>query len=133
MNFLDDLRRRLTEKHPELNVTVDRGTLTVRAPVADGFDVWASEAAGVVVGYGGWHEHFGPEQHEEARRCFAVGFSDQVRLKVALRGRSKYRWTLEVLNDGEWMEDSTTGTISLAFWRPRRTEYRQNALFRKGE
>jgi hypothetical protein len=132
MSFLDDIRLRLTEKHPELAFKVSGNTLIVKAPVANGFDVWVSDAEDIVVGYDGWHEHFDPDQEvEAARRCFAIGFSDQVRLKVSLRGTSAYKWTVEVLDNGEWVEDSTTGTVPWAFWLPRRIEYRQNAIFRK--
>ena len=133
MGFVADIRRRLTEKQPQLSFTVTGHTLTVKAPVPNGFDVWASDGADIVVGYDGWHEHFGLDQEDEARRCFIRGLTDEVRLKVTLRGRSAHVWTVETLDDGgTWLAESTTGTLSLAFWRPRRVEYRQNAIFRQG-
>lgn len=39
----------------------------------------------LVVGYGGWHEHF--HSPEKALECFAFGFSDQCRLKITWTAR----------------------------------------------
>ena len=131
MTVMDDIRSRLTEKYPGLAFERSRNALTVKAPVPNGFDVWVADQGEIVVGYGGWHEHFG-DRVEEARRCFALGLSDQVRLKVSLRGSFEYQWTMEFLDGGDWVEDSTTGTFPLPFWRPRRIEYRQNGIIRRG-
>lgn len=130
MTFIDDIRSRLTENYPDLAFVASGNTLTLKAPVPNGFDVWVADYGDIVVGYGGWHEHFGDRQ-DDARRCFALGLSDQVRLKVSLRGNFEYKWTMEFLDGDAWVEDSTTGVFLFPFWRPRRVEYRQNAIIRK--
>ena len=131
MTAIDEIRNRLTEKYPHLAFVESPGILTVRASAPSGFDVWFSDQGELVVGYGGWHEHFG-DNLDDARRCFALGLSDQVRLKVSLCGSFEYKWTMEYLDGDVWVGDSTTGTIPLAFWRSRRVEYRQNSIIKKG-
>jgi hypothetical protein len=126
LNVLDRVRESLRARHADLRYTEADGTIVVHAPVAGGFDVSISEE--LVVGFDGWHEHF--ETPEEALECFAFGFSDQCRLKVTYRGRFACKWTLESLEDGRWVEDSTTGLVFFPFWRAARVEYRQNGLLK---
>ena len=127
MGVLDKVRHSLKTKHPDLRYTDANGTIVVHAPSPGGFDVSISE--GLVVGFDGWHEHFDAE--EKALRCFAFGFSGQCRLKVTLRGQFAHKWTLETLENGQWVEDSTTGLLLFPFWRPSRVEYRQNGILKK--
>ncbi len=128
MNVLDRVRERLRTKHPDLRFTDANGTIVVHAPAPGGFDV--SISADLVVGFDGWHEHF--DTPERALDCFAFGFSDRCRLKVTYRGSFACRWTLESIEDGQWVEDSTTGLLFFPFWRAPRVEYRQNALLKGG-
>ena len=128
MSVLDKVRESLKTKHADLRYTEANGAITVHAPKPEGFDVWISEA--LIVGYDGWHEHF--DTPEKALACFAFGFSDQCRLKVSYRGKFAYKWTLESLVDGRWVEDSTTGLLFFPFWRAARVEYRQNGLLKGG-
>lgn len=122
MSILDRVRDLLATRLPELRYTESNGTIVVPAPVPGGFDVSVNES--LVVGYDGWHEEF--ETEDEALACFAFAFSDRCRLKVTLRGSFAYRWTLESLENGQWVEESTTGLLFFPFWRSRRIEYRQN-------
>lgn len=122
MSVLDKVRDSLKTKHADLRYTETSGTIVVHAPTPNGFDVSISED--LSVGYDGWHEHF--ETPEKALDCFALGFSDRCRLKVTYCGTSACRWTLESLEDGQWVEDSTTGRLFFPFWRSQRIEYRQN-------
>lgn len=128
MGVLDTVRDSLKTKHADLRYTEANGTIVVHAPTPNGFDVSISED--LIVGYDGWHERF--ETPEKALECFAFGFSGRCRVKVTYRGKSAYRWTLESLEDGQWVEDSTTGMLFFPFWRSERVEYRQNGLLKGG-
>ena len=128
MCVLERVRDSLKTKHADLRYTESAGTIVVHAPVPGGFDVSISED--LVVGYDGWHEHF--DTPDKALECFAFGFSDRCRLKVTYRGKFAYRWTLESLEGGQWVEDSTTGLLLFPFWRRPRVEYRQNGLLKGG-
>ena len=128
MSVLDRVRDSLNTKHADLRYTEANGVIVVHAPTPNGFDVSISE--GLVVGYDGWHEHF--ETPEKALACFAFGFSDKCRLKVTYRGKFAHKWTLESLENGQWIEDSTTGLLFFPFWRVERIEYRQNGLLKGG-
>jgi len=79
-----------------------------------------------IVSFDGWHEHF--KSQVDALNCFALGLTDQCRLKVFRRGRTDYRWTLEYRTEGGWKEDSTTGFLFFPFWRKCEILYRQNAI-----
>jgi hypothetical protein len=128
MSFLDRVRDILKTKHADLRYTEEEGTIVVHAQTPSGFDVWISED--LIVGYDAWHEHF--DTPEEALKCFAFAFSDRCRLKVTYRGSSPYKWILESLEDGQWVEVSTTGLFFFPFWRARRLEYRQNGSLKGG-
>lgn len=128
MSVLDKIRDSLKTKHPDLRYTEADGKLLVHAPTPNGFDVSISQD--LTVSYDGWHEHF--DSPEKALECFAFGVSDQCRLKVTYRGKFPHKWALESLQDGQWVEDSTTGLLFFPFWRSPRVEFRQNGL-PKGE
>jgi hypothetical protein len=128
MSVLDKVRDSLRTKQADLRYTEANGTIVVHAPASNGFEVSISED--LIVGYDGWHEHF--DTLEKALECFAFGFVDRCRLKVTYRGTFAYKWTLESLKDGQWIEDSTTGLLFFPFWRAPRVEYRQNGLLDGG-
>lgn len=132
MDIIDDIRELLATKYPDLPYTVTNHTIRVISPAPEGFNVSLQDPGReFIVGYGnGWHEHF--TSQDEAFNCFAFGFSANCRLKITRRGRCAYKWTVEALEDGKWIEDSTTGTVPMMFWRPRRVEYRRNALSQGG-
>lgn len=128
MSVLDQVRDNLKANHSSLRCTEAAGTIIVHALTPGGFDVSISEE--LIVGYNGWHEQFSTP--EEALECFAFGFSDRCRLRVHYCGRRAYKWTVESLEDGRWVEGSTTGLIFIPFWRSRRIEYRQNSPLKGG-
>jgi len=131
MRTIEKVCQRLDEKHRDLRYAIDDSTITVLAPHAKGFTVWLTESDREwVVGYDGWHHHFTDEAN--ALDCFGFAFSGNCRLRVCLRGQCEYRWTLEVFQDGEWSEDSTTGILVFPFWRSKRIEYRHNVAPESG-
>lgn len=83
-----------------------------------------------VVSFDGWRHTF--DRAEDALDCFEYGLSDSCRLRVTLRGDRPVRWNVEKREFGMWVPGlHPTSTPSLAFWRPQRTEYRQNQVFRQ--
>lgn len=44
------------------------------------------------------------------------------------RGDTATKWSVESLNEGRWIRDSTTGLMIQPFWRQARVVYRQNRL-----
>lgn len=124
---LDRLILRLTAAGLAFEVHDD--TIIVPAVGPRGFDVtFAETATGYVVGYDGWQEHFGDEHR--ALHCFSFGLSDRCRLKVFKREGGVYRWTVEYLADGQWLEGATVGKLEFPLWQERDIEYRQNAMLR---
>jgi hypothetical protein len=120
---LDRVRHGLRTRHPELRFTDSGDRITVHPPNADGFSI--SIGSDGVVAFDGWHEHFDDES--AALNFFAFGFYGKCRLKVEIRGKIECKWTLEVIDEGKWVEDSTTGLLILPFWRSPRIIYRQNS------
>ena len=105
----------------------DEHGISVRCENPESFEVTVIKSGSEYqVGYDGWHEHF--EDIEEAKDCFAFGFSPECRLKVMLRGEKEYKWTVQYLEDGKWKDDSTTSLIFSRFWQSKRTEFRHNEL-----
>ncbi|MEL6196961.1 MAG: hypothetical protein AAFT19_03855, partial [Pseudomonadota bacterium] len=67
------------------------------------------------VDFDGWHEHF--TSFSDASNCFVFGLSPEARLAVTFRGRMECAWTLQSREEGEWLDDSTTGLLLFPFWR----------------
>ena len=115
------------QKYDGFHLRQDENSLSVRCENPDSFEVTVTKAGSEFqVGYDGWHEHF--EDIEEAKNCFAFGFSPECRLKVTLRGKKEYKWTVQFLEDGNWKDDSTTSLLFTRFWLPKSFVYRQNKL-----
>lgn len=126
MSTIDNIRERL-KKHPALKVRYSDNAVTIEPQAPNGFSVSLEESHGkYTVSFDGWHEEF--DTAEEALDCFALGLSDQCRLRVELKGGVAYRWTLEFLVKGAWMEDSTTGSLLYPFWMQRQVIFRQNSV-----
>lgn len=80
-----------------------------------------------------WHEHFDKEEADKALNCFAFMLSNCCRLRIEYRGQRPVTWTVESLENGAWIGDSTTGLFDLRFWKEKRGEYLQNNLIRTAE
>ena len=118
-------------KYPQVKYVVTTTSIVVYPLSSNGFAVSLhtsrpSSEHRYTVHFDGWHEDF--ESEEEALNCFAFGLSDSCRLRVAKRGRRRYRWTVEAFTDGGWREDSTVGLFMFPFWRQRVIVYLQNDL-----
>ncbi|MEM8686971.1 MAG: hypothetical protein AAGF81_06565, partial [Pseudomonadota bacterium] len=105
----DDILSRL-EKYTGYEVSHDDISLSVCCdnPESVEVSVWETGSS-FQVGIGGWHEHF--DALEDALNCFAFGLSEACRLKVTLRGSMECAWTMQSLEDGEWVDDTTTGLL----------------------
>jgi hypothetical protein len=126
MSTIETLKAKLT-KYPHARFTATDTSILVEPHKPDGFEVRLDVRSGTfTVSFEGWHEEF--ESEDEALNCFAFGLSSACRLRIDFRGRFPYRWTVESLQDGQWVADSTTGLLIFPFWRRRRTEHRQNHL-----
>lgn len=120
------LRAKLA-RHPELAVRDEGERITVPARSPDGFDVaFAADADGCTICFGPWHEHFEAAEVESALCCFAFGLSGQARLRVESRGGVDCKWTLEVLEAGEWKTHSETGLLFYPFWARRSIRHLRN-------
>lgn len=124
MDVYQEIKTRM-ERYPYVALVEEAHGLSVTPD--NGFTVWiASNDNYFSVGFDGWHEHF--EAAEEALKFFAWGLSDRCRLKIVSRGRTQCKWVTESLEDGEWVEVSTTGLFFFPFWRKAEVTYKQNHL-----
>jgi hypothetical protein len=117
-------------KYPDVKYTSSDSHLEVQ-PSDGGFSVAIHASDGKhTVAFEGWHEHFDDE--DTALECFAWGLSDECRLEVSYRGAFPTSWTVQSLQDGEWVSDSTTGLLFIPFWRRRTVRHLQNAVLSRG-
>jgi hypothetical protein len=91
MNLIDDIKVRLN-KYPAARYESDGSSITVFPHSPDGFAVTLVVNHGNVytISFEGWHEGF--EGEEEALNVFALGLSDECRLKEYRRGSFAYKW-----------------------------------------
>lgn len=124
MNIIATIKERLSE-YPNLRFEEDSDGISV-APEG-GFTVWAKDHGNsYTVGFDGWHEGF--EKAEDALNCFGWGLSNQCRLEVTSRGGKAHKWTAQYFENGNWINDSTTGLLVFPFWRKKTIGYKQNAV-----
>ena len=115
-------------KYPDVRTEGDSRSITV-LPLDDrGFrvslNVDGSADNEFCVSYEGWHEDF--SSAEDALKCFAFGLSEGCRLRVR-KSWFFCTYTVESLQDGQWVAESTTGYPYLS-WRWRNVEFFQNRL-----
>ncbi|MEO9898431.1 MAG: hypothetical protein ABJF05_18820 [Paracoccaceae bacterium] len=109
----------------DLDVGDDHIIVTCQNP--ESFDVSIhADGEEFQVGFDGWHEHFDVE--EDALNCFAFGLSKDCRLNIIKRGNIECSWTAQALQDGTWIDNTTTGLILIPYWKPRKVEYRHNII-----
>lgn len=133
MSVIDDIKTRLA-KYPDVRYEADASSITVFPTAPDGFsvDLTLNSGNSYTVSFDGWHEEF--DDVDEALNIFALGLSDECRLRENRRGNFVYQWTVETLEDGRWQEQSTTGLLLFPFWMKRKIRYLQNKLLtRKSE
>ena len=128
MSPIDSIKNRLTP-YPNIRYEKRDGGITVFPADDSGFEVsfWIGSDE-YIVSFFGWQEHF--TAAKDALSCFAFGLSDQCRLKVSYRGSLPHQWTLEHVENGKWIEDSTTGLLLFPFWHKPEIRYLQNRLLR---
>ena len=126
MDVIKELKA-LLGKYPHAKVESGDSSVSVMPTSSDGFTVsLVVNHDSCTVSFNGWHEDF--QDQEEALNCFAFGLSSHCRLKESRRGRVACKWTVESKEDGEWVEESTTGLLLFPFWRKEKIRYLQNTL-----
>lgn len=126
MDLIEQIKNRLS-KYPGVRYESDGSSITVFTDSDNGFDVALAVHGGeYLISFAGWHIELASEQ--EALNLFALGLSDECRLKEYRRGTFAYKWTMEYLADGEWTEDETTALVLFPFWRKRAVRYLQNSI-----
>ncbi len=124
MNAIDQIKERL-KKHPRIRFLATEMSITIPPKSEDGFEVsFHVKGNEYTVYFEGWHDHFG--SLHEAINCFGFGLSPECRIKVDIRGEHPYRWTCEVLQDGQWVKSGTTGLMFYPLWRRHRVKYLRN-------
>jgi hypothetical protein len=124
MNIIAEIEERL-KKYPQLSAVVEINSISVEPE--NGFTVWVTENdSSWTVGFEGWHEEF--SDPEEALNCFAWGLSNDCRLEVTYRGGKPHKWVAQNLDNGQWVNSSTTGLIFFPFWRRAKIIYKKNAV-----
>ena len=122
--FIEEIRFRLTQ-YP--HVIAQEGGNTISVSPEGGFKVWAVDQGDeYTVGFDGWHEHF--DDMNDAIHCFAWGLSTKCRLKVVSKGGEPCRWTAQVLINGEWLDESTVGSVLTKFWKSSEESYLHNTI-----
>ena len=125
MNVIEEIIAKL-QNYPQVRYESRDDWIRVLPTSQDGFPVELFAGPNSwTIHFKGWHESFSDK--EEALNCFAFGLSTHCRLKVARLGRLEYKWTVESFEEGQWVEDSTTGLLIIPFWR-KNIRYFQNEV-----
>jgi hypothetical protein len=126
MNVIEEIKTKL-QNYPHAKFESDDNSVSVFPISDDGFTVGLSvNRDSYTVSFDGWHEDF--QDKEEALNCFAFGLSSDCRLKEYRRGKVAYKWVVESKENGEWVEDGTTGLFLFPFWMRKEVRYLQNTL-----
>jgi hypothetical protein len=132
MSAIDKIKTEL-KKYPHIVYKEYEGREIDVDPVnKDGFNISFEESNNPTlyrVCFDTWHLH--AESETEAINCFFWGLTSKVRLKVTSRGKIEFRWTVEKLEDGEWIKVDTMTIFTLYiffFWLPLKEKYLQNHM-----
>jgi hypothetical protein len=127
MNPIDKIKQKLT-KYPEVQYETDSSSITILPATPEGFSVSLiiNSKDSYTVHFEGWHENF--DEENEALGVFALGLSGDCRLREYHRGNFAYKWIVDFKEDGEWLEQSTTGLLVFPFWRKKRMRILQNRV-----
>ncbi len=126
MNTIEKIKTKIRQ-YPDLRYESEVNSISVFPMSEDGFKVSIKvDPDSLTVSFNGWHEKF--QSEEEALNCFSFGLSSDCRLREYRRGTFAYKWTVESNDNGEWVEDSTTGLIVFPFWKRQEARYLQNEL-----
>lgn len=126
MDILAEIEQRL-QKYPAAHYVREGNSLWVLPESTTGFVVAMTASDGnYTVSFNGWHEEI--TDSALAIDCFAFGLSDACRLQEWRRGTDAFKWTMQYQQGGEWVDDSTTGLMISAFWKPLVVVYLQNHL-----
>ncbi|MGI3131612.1 hypothetical protein ACRSLK_14575 [Halopseudomonas pachastrellae] len=124
MSIVEKIKEKL-DKYSGLSVSEGRNTISVTPE--GGFTVWAADNRGLyTVGFEGWHEEF--KDLAEALNCFGWGLSSECRLEITVRGGVPHKWVAQSLENGQWVNSSTTGLLFFPFWRKAKISYKQNSV-----
>ena len=116
------------ERYPTANYKFEEDAIEVFPKDENGFAATFYDCGEEkIISFGGWHGHF--KEQDEALDWFAMGISNQCRLKVHLRGSFEYKWTVQCLLDGAWQHKDTTSLLFFPFWRSESIQYLQNDLW----
>jgi hypothetical protein len=130
MDIIKEIEAKL-QSYPDAEVEIDGNSISVLPNSSDGFTVSLMvNQDSYTVSFNGWHEDF--QDKDAALDCFAFGLSSDCRLKEYLHGSVACKWTVESKENGEWVEDSTTGLLLFPFWTKKKTRYLQNTLISAG-
>lgn len=129
VKLIEEIKSRL-DKYAGVRYESDGSSITVFPNSDDGFEVnlTINNGDSYLVSFDAWHEEMDSEN--EAVNLFALGLSNECRLKEYRRGSYAYKWTSEFLEEGEWKEYSTTALLLFPFWMKSNVRYRQNDLIK---
>jgi hypothetical protein len=115
----------LLRRYPQLKYDASATDLLIHPPDANGFGVGLRSHAGRYrVICDGWHEDF--TDLAAATECLLLALSPRARLEVWYRGRTPYRWQLQVAEGGAWRGLTSFRSLLFPYWRAARKVYLQN-------
>jgi hypothetical protein len=129
MNPIEAIKSRLA-RYAHVKYESTETSIFVDPVSEQGFTVgFTLEGDHYTVYFNGWHENF--EDQEDALNRFALGLSQDCRLKEYSRGEFAYKWTVETWEEGKWIEAGTTGLFLFPFWKSPTVNCLQNDLIEK--
>lgn len=98
MTIVEQLAAILRQDYPQVQYQVKGSAIEVLPATADGFVVGFEDQAPdftVYFGAPGWHNHFAGTGLQDALFWFALGLSNQARLKIISRGGKDCAWIVQ--------------------------------------
>ena len=99
----------------------------------DGFDITVEVYPDQIIVFGqGFHEHFDQDNNsikiESSLGLVRDLLCPDMRIKEYLAGGSPYRWDAELLQNGKWLREHTTGLVFWNYFGRRSQKYYQNKV-----
>lgn len=122
------------KKYPDIKFEIKKDSdLTIYPRNDKGFTIslWTHERENTLYFGDSYHWHYDNTDTEQTELLDQIvfGLTGIARIKVWTKNQKAYKWTLELQDqEGNWLDNGTTGTINLNFWTQPEFHYLQNDL-----
>jgi len=120
--------RTILDRYPEIKYKSTDLDISISKSNDNGYDVYLTvHAEGITLYCDGWHREY--DTIEQVWPDFVYALSTYWRIRVSRRGKSSYKWGLEIEKEGQWKKSWIVSLLFYPFWKKDQTVILKNDYF----